>query len=43
MDVVEFGEWWQIRPPIEVATEKPTVSGLLQVANGEQATHGREL
>ena len=43
MDVVELGEWWQICPPIEVATKKHIVSGLGQVANGEQATHGREL
>ena len=31
MDVAELGEWWQIRPPIEVAW-----------ANS-QATNGREL
>ena len=43
MDVVELGEWWQIRPPIELATGKHTLSGLGQVGNGEQATHGREL
>ena len=24
MDVVELGEWWQIRPPIEVTTRKHT-------------------
>ena len=41
--VVELGEWWQICPSIEVATGKHTVSGLGQVANREQATHGCEL
>ena len=43
MDMVEIGEWWQIRLPIEVATGKHPVSVHGQVANGEQATHGREL
>ena len=43
MDVVELGEWWQIRLLIEVATGKQTVSEPGQVANEEQVTHGRQL